>query len=341
MSEPDALIVDLTARLLAELCSDRDIREARSGAWPGSAWSSLESHGVTRALVEGEQGYGVVADEGLALVGLVGRFMVPLPLAETMIGNALLARAGLSVCDGVVALIPAGEGVALRVTNGKWHAIGTAQRIAWGRAADALVIQQGDTLAVVRSGFRAVEHGGNLADMPRDRVEVDAVAEAASAPPAAVLEAGALVRALMMAGALSALAEQTVRYVSERVQFGRTLSSFQVVQHQLARLASEAAAAGAAADLAAAAFATAGPQAGVAIAAARSRIGDAVGVATGIAHQLHGAIGFAEEHRLHWFTTALWSWRDEFGTAGWWTRELGRHALAQSKSGYWPFITSV
>ncbi|HSI19726.1 MAG TPA: hypothetical protein VK980_18305, partial [Sphingomonas sp.] len=76
-------------------------------------------------------------------------------------------------------------------------------------------------------------------------------------------------------------------------------------------------------------------------AAARARISAATGIAIGIAHQLHGAIGFTEEHRLHWFTTALWSWRDEFGSAAWWTRRLGRAVLAQSSQAYWPFVTAV
>jgi hypothetical protein len=68
---------------------------------------------------------------------------------------------------------------------------------------------------------------------------------------------------------------------------------------------------------------------------------EAVGTATSIAHQCHGAIGFTVEHRLHWFTTALWSWREEFGGQGYWTDLLGEAALAAGGAGYWQFVTEV
>ncbi|MDG2533857.1 acyl-CoA dehydrogenase family protein [Sphingomonas sp. HITSZ_GF] len=335
MSDTGDLLMDMTARLLGERFDDAAMRAARAGAWPQPAWDAVTEQGLPLALVEGEQGFGVPLAEGLSLVGLIGRHAAPLPLAETMIGNALLARAGLPVGRGVLALVPEG------VTLASGRATGEAERIAWARNADALLIEDGGQIALVTDGFRIVAEGSNLAHMPRDRIAVDAPAQVAPLPGIGLREAGALVRALAMAGALQTLTGLTITHVTERVQFGRALSAFQAVQHSLARLASEAAAAAAAADLAADSFADNSPYAGIAIAAARTRISEAAGTAIGIAHQLHGAIGFTEEHRLHWFTTALWAWRDEFGSASWWTRRLGQAALTHSKAAYWPFITSV
>jgi acyl-CoA dehydrogenase len=59
-----------------------------------------------------------------------------------------------------------------------------------------------------------------------------------------------------------------------------------------------------------------------------------------IAHQLHGAIGTTEEHRLRLTTTRLWSWRDEDGTAAECFAELGRAALgaAHQGGGLWPWL---
>lgn len=339
MSDTSALLAEMTARLLARICDDATMRAARGGIWQQAAWDAAVEQGLPLALVEGEQGFGVPLEEGLALIGLFGRHALPLPLAETMIGNALLARAGLPVAEGVVALVP--DGIALRQDGAGWRATGAADCIAWGRDATTLVIEDGGRIALVTSGFHVAAQGDNMAGMPRDRIAVDAGADVATSTGISLLEAGALVRALTMAGALQTLVVLTVAHVTERVQFGRALSGFQAVQHSLARLASEAAAASAAADLAADAFVAASPQFGIAIAAARARISDAAGITIGIAHQLHGAIGFTEEHRLHWFTTALWSWRDEFGSAAWWTRRLGRAALAQSSQAYWPFVTAV
>lgn len=341
LSDTGTMLADATDRLLARLCDGETMRATRDGGWPQGAWDAAVEQGLTLALVEGEQGFGIPLDEGLQLVELFGFHAVPLPLAETMIANALLARASLPVSEGVIALVPAGAGVSLRPEGAGWHAVGEADRVAWGRDADALLLEHEGKIALVTSGFAMTEPGTNVAGMPRDRVAVDGAANVASWTGTSVLEAGALVRALTMAGALRALVEMTLGHVTERVQFGRTLAGFQVVQHSLARLASEAAAASAAAQLAADAFVAGSPHLGIAIAAARARISDAAGIAIGIAHQLHGAIGFTEEHRLHRFTSALWSWRDEFGSAASWTRRLGAEALQQPKQAYWPFITAI
>lgn len=341
MNDTSDLLTEMAERLLTGQFDNVAMRVARSGIWPERPWQAAVEQGLPLALVEGEQGYGIPLSDGLRLIHSLGKRAIPLPLAETMIANSLLARAGLPVVNAVVALVPEGAAIMLRETPDGWHAAGQAERVAWGRNADALVIASGGQIALMTSGFITVEEGRNLAEMPRDRIAVDGMAQVAALNGVSLLEAGALARALAMAGALDTLVSLTLAHVAERVQFGRALSTFQAVQHALARLASEAAAASAAADLAADAFAAASPQTGIAIAAARARIGEAAGIAVGIAHQLHGAIGFTAEHRLHWFTTALWSWRDEFGSAAWWTRRLGAAVLGGSKAGYWPMVTSV
>jgi len=60
-----------------------------------------------------------------------------------------------------------------------------------------------------------------------------------------------------------------------------------------------------------------------------------------IAHQLHGAIGTTEEHRLRLTTTRLWSWRDEDGPEAECFAELGRAALAAAgrTGGLWPWLS--
>ncbi|UZK67276.1 acyl-CoA dehydrogenase family protein [Sphingomonas sp. M1-B02] len=337
MSDTGALLADMTERLLAEHFDDNVMRAARTGIWPQAGWDAAVEQGLPLALVQGEQGFDIPLGEGLALIRTLGRHAVPLPLAETMIANAMIAQAGLTVPEGPVTLVPECSGIVLRQDG----ASGEANRVAWGRDARALLIESDGNIALMTAGFDVAEQGTNLAHMPRDLVTVDGPTEVAPLPGISLLEAGALVRALAMAGALETLVELTIAHVTERVQFGRPLSAFQAIQHALARLAGEAAAASAAADLAADAFAHASPQTPIAIAAARTRISEAAGGAIGIAHQLHGAIGFTEEHRLHWFTTALWSWRDEFGSAVWWTRRLGVESLRHSKQGFWPFVTSV
>jgi alkylation response protein AidB-like acyl-CoA dehydrogenase len=130
----------------------------------------------------------------------------------------------------------------------------------------------------------------------------------------------------------------TTDYANERVQFGKPIGRYQAVQHLIAVLATQVAAAGAAADIAAASFQEASL---LAVAAAKLRVGEAAGICASIAHQVHGAIGYTDEHRLNYFTKRLWSWRDEFGSEVSWGRYLGKRAFAASADELWPFIVDV
>ena len=158
---------------------------------------------------------------------------------------------------------------------------------------------------------------------------------------AAQRELAALARAMQMAGALETVLSMTITHVEERSQFGRPIAKFQVVQHSLAIMASEVAAATAAADHAVGKFEEGGDVATLAVGVARARIGEACSKVAATAHQLHGAIGYAREHRLHLYTTAVWKWRDEFGTQTWWTRLIGQKVLAKGREGFWPMVTAA
>src|SRR6202030_2567641 len=62
---------------------------------------------------------------------------------------------------------------------------------------------------------------------------------------------GAVARSLQIAGALESMLDISVRYSNDRVAFEKKISKFQAVQHNLAKLAGESAAALAAATSAA------------------------------------------------------------------------------------------
>ena len=146
----------------------------------------------------------------------------------------------------------------------------------------------------------------------------------------------ALVRACEMAGAMQAALDLSVQYTRERKQFGKSLSTFQAIQQQLAVFAEESAAT----NMAAAAACRAADRgtAEFEIACAKLRANIAVGTATAVAHQVHGAIGFTAEYRLHHFTRRLWQWRSEFGNDRYWAEKLGTLVAAKGPQGYWPFL---
>jgi acyl-CoA dehydrogenase len=159
-----------------------------------------------------------------------------------------------------------GDGVIVAEHSGRWFAISVVQ------------------------GEARVEPGANMALEPRDTLHFRGCGRGRG-----IRGLGALLRSLQMAGALERITEKTVAYTRERVQFGRSIGSFQAIQQNLAVLAGQAAAARAATEFAAEAV---GDQIRLApTAAAKIRTGEAVGLATGVAHQIHGAIGFQPRAR--------------------------------------------
>ena len=141
-----------------------------------------------------------------------------------------------------------------------------------------------------------------------------------------------------MAGVLQALLELGLTFANEREQFGRPISKFQAIQHSLAIVAAEVAAARRAAD--AAVDALDNDRFLVEVAAAKSRVGEAVEVVAEQVHQVHGAMGFTHEHRLHHFSRRAWAWRDEFGNEFLWQQRLGQHIAALGADNAWSFIAT-
>jgi acyl-CoA dehydrogenase len=220
--------------------------------------------------------------------------------------------------------------------------------VPWGGTARHLVVVgevEGRAMVALVAGGRArVALDRNVALEPRDTLEFAGAAVEAAAPAAAGVPAnapwvyGALARSAQMAGALESILAQAVRYATERKQFGRAIGAFQAIQHQLAVLAGHTAAAGMAAAQACRVAERGDPL--LAVAAAKVRVGEAAGFGAGIAHQVHGAIGFTYEHSLHFSTRRLWSWRAEFGGESHWAAVLGRHVAARGPARLWADLTA-
>lgn len=147
----------------------------------------------------------------------------------------------------------------------------------------------------------------------------------------------------LMAGAMGQALTLSIEHVNTRQQFGRPLGKFQAVQQSLAVIACEVAAVdAAAAAMAARLDATAFDAAASAfeIAVAKLRANRAVGVVTGIAHQVHGAIGFTREYDLHRVTIPLMRWRSAHGNDAYWAGALGRQVADMGARGLWETMTA-
>ena len=149
---------------------------------------------------------------------------------------------------------------------------------------------------------------------------------------------GAALRALMMSGALESVLELTVKYSTERSQFGKPISKFQAIQQQMAILAGEVAASQMASHAVVDSFSNLRE---LDIAIGKARIGEAVSICTDIAHQVHGAMGYTLEHSLTHRTRRLWGWREEYGNEREWQEIVGRHFAAQGADKLWGAIAAL
>ncbi len=350
MNDDANILADTAGRLFADLCTDDALHRAEAGEWLSAQWAAVEEIGLPFALVAEEAGgFGLPPRDALDLIRLAGFHGLPLPLAETMLANRLLGNAGLEVGTGAASVAPVLENDRLHLTREgeAWRLTGQCRRVPWGRNATTIAawaVHDGRPyIAGVPAGGWRVEAGTNIAGAPRDTAIFD-VALPASAVSAVEhdieeqISALATLRVLAMAGALERLLELTVAYAGERVQFGRPIGKFQAVQQNMAVLAEQCCAAAGAANIAARGFVAKDI---LPIAVAKARAGEAATIGTGIAHQIHGAIGFTAEHRLHFFTKQLWSWRDELGSEAAWSRRIGRHVAKAGADALWPLVTNI
>jgi acyl-CoA dehydrogenase len=368
--------------LLARHCTPARVAAAAAGAgWDADLWQALEETGLTLAgspEEAGGSGGDLLAAADIAVAA--GAAAAPVPLAETLAAGMLLGRAGLAIPSGPLTVaVASGPDAALGSGAGLRSAAGL-RRVPYGRLATTVAAGSAgsgwdsDWQAVIapagRGGTGRGGTGRNLAGEPRDEVIFGGDAEVHDVPAGTADYARRLLRlfrSLLIAGAAQRALDLTVTYVQEREQFGRPLARFPTVQQELARMAGEVALISAATQAAVAAedLAVKGPAAGglasvglpgagegvSAVVAAKAQASSGAGVVAAIAHQLHGAIGTTEEHRLRLTTTRLWSWRDEDGSEAECFAELGRAALAAAAragtragtgagaGGLWPWLS--
>ena len=333
-------------RMLEQTLGELFAAEAGDGVEAAALWSILEEAGLTLAGVpEAAGGSGGGAEEAAAVIRAAARAAAPGPLAETgLLAGWLLAEAGHAVPAGMLGAV-AGNGISLRPDGDGWVLEGAAPRVPHGRELAALAVLAGGHVALVPGTAPVVvAEGANLAGEPRDDLRLAALRLPASAvrevPPGLTADdlalRGAVARAVALSGALERVLELTVTYAGEREQFGRPIGKFQAIQQDIAILAGEVAAARAAADAA-----VEQPGDLLRVATAKLRAGDATTRAAEIAHQVHGAIGYTEEHRLHRFTLRLWAWRDEHGSEELWAARLGRQAAAAGGDRLWHLLTDT
>ncbi|HET9771060.1 MAG TPA: acyl-CoA dehydrogenase family protein [Acidimicrobiia bacterium] len=285
------------------------VETAAAVAGAADPWAALEEGGWLDILLEDER--------GLVYLGLVAEALGAAGVSVPLAGTAVV----WPTCFGGSA-------------GGRRVGVADARDAGGGpdAADDGLLCEDGvgaDVIVVLREGragihevFNAEPVGGLDGDrVARLRLEGRAVDRCKDHDLVAeACRRAAAVTAAEMAGAIDRMASMTAAYVTERQQFGRPISAFQVVAHGAARLATLAQAATWSARLA-----CLSPDPSD-TAAAKGWISAASVEVTGLAHQLHGAIGFTEEYGLQLLSKRLRTLRFAYGDDRFHHRSLGRPA---------------
>jgi alkylation response protein AidB-like acyl-CoA dehydrogenase len=326
-----AMLRDSVATLASRQSGPASIRAKRAAGadLDRALWSAMAQAGWTGILVAEELGgAGLSLTEQAVVSEALGRALISEPIAiGAVLASSLLANADTSaerdrlvagLVDGSLILAPAwmdmvGRAVsAISTSDGAYLLAGEKRHV-------DLALSATDFLVVA-----ALDGGFGLFAVPADAsglsVEtapgVDGAAIGAvrfdqcRLPQAALLakassEAGLLEEAVdnarvalaaELAGIASRAVEITIDYTKARVQFGKPIASFQVVQHRLVDMWSDAEFACAAVVNAVETLVDGDGQAGrMAVLAAKARAGDAAVSICRRAVHLHGAMGFTDE----------------------------------------------
>lgn len=310
----EQMLIDSAERMLRDECDKALLDSAERGDFPEALASLLADNGFDQL---GAPDSGTTGDDAYGVLRVAGRFALPVPLAEWQLARLF--------------------GLPGRVSVGQLTPDSSAARcVPWAQQSEKVIGLAADgEVRLFEVADCTLEPEAHLAGESRSTVTGNS--QVINGAPDAY-ERMALSRVALSVGALEHVLELAITYVTEREQFGRTLSKFQSLQHYLAIMAADVAAATRASD--AAVVSLGSERFGLDVAAAKSRVGEASNRVAELAHQLHGAMGFTHEHQLHHFTRRLWAWRDEYGDEVFWQQRLGRHIAAAGPDAVWPFLAT-
>jgi alkylation response protein AidB-like acyl-CoA dehydrogenase len=339
LSKPQQLLKDSARELLSRQCKPRRVREIleTDTADDSNLWREMADQGWTGLTIPEEYGgLGLGLLEMAVVAEEMGRACLPGPFLATLFGATLIERAGSThQKENYLGAIAGGEKkatVAQLEENASWdldaiklHAVRdngyfrlTGRKLFVPDAAVADHI-----ICVARNGeshmLLPVERGAeglSLRVMPamdatRKVYEVsfnDVPILGSNAFGADGDVRGALSHAIQVAtvatcaemvGGMQWILDTTVEYAKTRQQFGRSIGSFQAIQHQCADMLLMTESARSAAYYAAWSVNEGAPEANTAVSIAKAYCSDAFREVGNRGVQIHGGIGFTWEHDLH------------------------------------------
>jgi alkylation response protein AidB-like acyl-CoA dehydrogenase len=305
--EDQLALRDAVRTFLARECPPEDVRASWSSTDPAptARWRALAGMGVVGLTVPERHG-GMGLDETwlVLLLEEAGRAALPEPLGPVT-----------AVAAPLFADTPAGEDWLPRIAAGDAVVVARLPGERWVESADradAVLLGDGEDLHLVDADtLRLTAQPGF--DRSRRRFSIDAQVNARTCIAAGVGPAlgraadhARLAEAARLVGAARQLVDLGTAYALEREQFGVPIGSFQAVKHQLATALVRIEFARPAVYRAAWSMATRDPERSQHVAMAHRLAAQSAHLAGRTALQVHGAIGYTDEHDLHlWLRLAL------------------------------------
>ena len=339
-------------QLLAKESDERAVRATMetSAGYDAGLWKELAELGLVGLLVDeahGGSGLGpveieaVMEEAGAALLcsPLLGSSVLAARLLAELGDEAVNARWLPAIADGsaiaAAALTgpsgtwtPDGVEIDARERDGAWRLTGRAGFVIHGQNADVLLVlartPDGPACFVVEPAASGLavgalptfDHTLRLADVTFEDTPAARIAARAAVADAVrrALDTALVALAGDQVGAARRCFEMTVDYAKSRVQFGRSIGSFQAIKHMAADLLLEVESATSAARHAAERLAADGDDSIEAVSLAAFACADA-GVKTAAdSIQMHGGIAFTWEHPVHLYLRRARSGAQLFGS---------------------------
>jgi alkylation response protein AidB-like acyl-CoA dehydrogenase len=296
---------DFAASLDAFLTSANTTSAARSwGAGDHTAglalWKKLVDLGVPALLVpEADDGIGATPVEHVTAMEALGRHAVPGPWIESaaFLATGPDAAVRKAVASGTVATVAAPP----------------ATPFALDADVAELVLHASD------SGLNTAEVGSQVTsiDPVRRLFNVTTRGSGTSSNLGTAHDTATLAASAQLLGAGERMLDEAVTYVKQRTQFGRTIGSFQAIKHALADVRIALDFARPLVYAAALHPVALSDERSRDVSAAKIAAGDAAYLAARTALQVHGAIGYTQEHDLSLWLLHVRGLISTWGTPAW------------------------
>ena len=330
LSDEQKLLEHSVRRYLAESVPTTRVRAimATDTAHDTQLWSDLAELGALGVLVpEVHGGSGLSLLDAALVAQALGHGATPAPFLATAVLAPVALKAGTAaqqaewlprIATGEVVLGAAlSEAVAKRgdaglrvdgdaITGSAFFAIdaGAANLFLVALGRDRIALVPRDAAGLTVTLLATIDRTRRVAELGFERVDASASITAPGVVDR-VLAAGRIAIAADTLGACERAIEMAVAYAKQRVQFGRTIATFQAVKHLCAEMVAELEPARALVWIAAHVFDERPDEAAQLAAHAKAHLAEIGTAIVRTATEVHGGIGFTSEHDLHlWFKRA-------------------------------------